>query len=223
MSKTVLSGTRALFCGLAASVALSACTSTVGYLPREGATRISLPQARMMSQEHADMENCTRLQSTYDAAGWPKGTDLETVSKIDALVRKRFVYTREKEDVWDSRADIMLLTDHRWAGDCDDLAATVVALSRCAGVPSNRLGFLMVKGNGAAVPNHMIGFYTDVHGASYGIGDTFAKTTRPLLAFGQVPYAWSFLDDVNKWFRVDDGEAFSDPRLVWISLAEGEL
>lgn len=207
-----------IFATLAGAMLLSGCASQYAYLPKESALRSTYPQAKEMSRRYGDIPTCTRFQENYDTLGWPKGDSIEVMREIDRLVRDRFVYRRELDDTWNSHVDIMLLTGHRWAGDCDDLAATVVALGRCAGIPEDRLGFMLVKANGADYVNHMLGFYTDPQGRSHAVGDTFGMP-RPLLTASQEPYAWTFLDDLETWNQVDTTTAFDDPSASVVAVA----
>jgi|TARA_R100000687_G_scaffold81861_1_gene79700 hypothetical protein len=208
-----------IYAVLAGAMLLSGCASEYAYLPKESAVRLTYPQAKEMSRRYRDIPTCTRFQEEYDAQGWPKGDSIEVMREIDARVRDRFVYRRELDDTWQSHVDIMLMTEHRWAGDCDDLAATVVALGRCAGVPEDRLGFMLVKVNGSDSVNHMLGFYTDTSGRSHAVGDTFGRP-RPLLTEAQEPYAWTFLDNVEIWNRVDTTTAFDDPSVSVVATAQ---
>lgn len=187
-------------------------------MPRDANQTISFSYKDKVTQSFQTVDSCEGLQDIYDASDWPKGNDLETVAEIDRRVRERFVYRREKQDTWTSQARLMLTTDYRWAGDCDDLAGTVVGLARCAGVPKERLGFSLLKTNGSDTINHMNGFYTDETGASYAIGDTFSRGVRPMLTYTQDPVAWAFLDAPTTWFTekntfgsVVKAEVFTNP------------
>lgn len=195
---------------LSASLALSACASQPGYIPSTSSETFRFAQSVDFSSRHSKIDTCEEYQDIYDTSGLPKGDDFNTVKAIDAAVRKRFVYSKETTDYWASRADIVLLSDYNFIGDCEDLSATVVALSRCAGVPEDRLGMLLVKANGSDSVNHMVGFYTDQEGKSFSLGDTFARP-RPLLNFNQEPHSWAFLKDLATWHKVDDPIALRLP------------
>jgi len=200
-----------VFAILAAATALSACSSEFAYVPRDSQVRFAeVTQSKRLRSLYSDLPLCTQYQQAYIDAGWPQGDTVEVMREIDRRVRDRFVYRREKEDSWNAYAKVMLETEHRWAGDCDDLSATVVSLARCAGVPEDRLGFFLVKANGADKVNHMIGFYTDPDGRSYAIGDTFGPV-RPMLTYRQEPFAWNFLDDLGTWHKVEEDTNFLDP------------
>jgi predicted transglutaminase-like cysteine proteinase len=211
MFKSGLRGSAArILAACLVSFTLSACTSQPAYMPAVGAESFRPFQSISFSQQYSWMRSCDKYQDIYDISGLPKGDDFETVKAIDAAVRKRFIYTREAEDNWASRADIVLLSDYQFLGDCEDLSATVVALSRCAGVPEDRLGMLLVKANGSDTVNHMVGFFTDHEGKSYSVGDTFARP-RPLLNFNQVPHSWAFLRDLSTWYKADSPSALRFP------------
>lgn len=200
-----------LFGLLSATMVLSGCAAEFAYVPRESTIRFAeVAQAKTFRNRYSDLPLCTRFQQAYFEAGWPRGDTIDVVREIDERVRERFVYRREKTDSWNAYVKTMLETEHRWAGDCDDLSATVVSLARCAGVPDDRLGFFLVKADGSDKVNHMIGFYTDPHGRSYAVGDTFGRV-RPMLTYRQEPYAWTFLDDMSKWHKVDEGTNFQNP------------
>jgi hypothetical protein len=198
---------------------LSACATTQpdAFVPPESARKMAGPeQAERLKARYADAPSCTRFQNYYDEAGWPKGDSLEVVKEIDARVRDRFVYRREAVDDWNARVDVMLLSEYDWIGDCDDLSATVVALSRCAGVPEDRLGLFLMKANGADTINHMIGFFIDNDGRSYALGDTFGEV-RPMLHNNQEPFAWTFLKDLSLWNLLDDKEDLTAPPTVQVA------
>lgn len=219
MRLSSLKPSRGVFAILAGAMLVSGCAGQYAYIPKESALRQTYPQAKEMSRRYHDIPTCSKFQEAYDAHGWPRGDSIEIMREIDKRVRDRFVYRRELDDTWQSHVDIMLLTEHRWAGDCDDLAATVVALGRCAGVPEDRLGFMLVKANGSDSVNHMLGFYTDAGGRSHAVGDTFG-TPRPLLTGNQAPYAWTFLDDLETWNQVDTTTAFDDPSASVVATAK---
>lgn len=200
-----------VFGALAAAMLLGGCESKFAYIPQTSGQAYYLSQAKEMNRRYEDIPVCTQFYEDYNALGWPMGDTLKSVAEIDRRVRKRFVYRREETDNWNAYVDIMLHTIHDFAGDCDDLSATVVAMTRCAGVPEDRLGFMLVKAYGSDTVNHMIGFYTDQNGRSYAIGDTFGGM-RPVLHYDQEPYAWAFLNDLSSWHMVDEDTDFQDPR-----------
>lgn len=209
MSSFSFSPRRGIFFLLGCATILSGCASSYAYLPESMPRQANYPQAQEMNLRYSDIPYCTRYQALYDASDWPKGDSIEVMRKIDRRVRENFIYRADKIDSWNSHVGAVLAQE-KWIGDCDDLTATVVALGRCAGVPDNRIGFILVKANGSQDVNHMLGFYTDAEGRSHAVGDTWGLT-RPLLHMRQKPYAWAFARDLETWNRADPSVSLEYP------------
>jgi len=207
-----------VFGPLLAATIISGCAAPqYGYLPRETDRRAFIPRQLIeMNGQYPYFTSCDKYQQIYDEKNWPKGDTLDVVTKIDELVRERFVYRREKIDDWNAYVSLMLETNHRWYGDCDDLSATVVALARCAGVPEESLGLFLTSTDGGEVANHIVGFFVDAQGRSHVIGDTFGKV-RPLVNWNQRLISWTHLDNLGIWNKVDPDVDYTKP----LSVASG--
>lgn len=167
---------------LAANAACTTPTQPPISLPRFAPTVTPISQSRTMYSRYPELRSCDMYDKAYQDAGWPTGDSLSTVKKIDRMVRARFNYRHEDVDVWHVHSETLLFSHDDIEGDCDDLAATVVAMSLCAGVPRSRLGFVLSSSDWqdeTAVTDHMLGFYKARDGQFYSLGDT-KRSTSPL-------------------------------------------
>ncbi|EPX83929.1 transglutaminase domain-containing protein [Salipiger mucosus] len=133
------------------------------------------------------------------------GDNLATVKKIDRMVHDRFDYRREDKDVWDAYPETLLFSHDHVDGDCDDLAATVIAMSLCAGVPRSKLGLVITSSdwdNLDSISDHILGFYQDDNGKFWSIGDTKRRTTPLHHNMDRVSH-WLWLDDTRAWRKND--------------------
>lgn len=96
--------------------------------------------------------------------------DVDAVVAADRLARKRFTYKSEPGDTWRSHADAAL-SGEAWAGDCDDLASTVLDILGREGLPLEDRFRLVVATEGKK-PNHLIAC-AFIDGSFQIVGDTF--------------------------------------------------
>mgnify|MGYP003640873928 CR=1 FL=1 len=136
-----------------------------------------------MMQGLDDLPGCDALQSAYDASGMPRGDSFETVRQIDRIVSNSMRYQADRGgDVWNSFAAEVLNGQRRITADCDDYALTTIALAICAGVPAERLDFVMTQTSGGDMRfsriDHAVGVYTSPDGDRYVVGDTRRRMHR---------------------------------------------
>ena len=198
--------------GLLAILAINTACTTPTYptqpqisLPREAPRAVPLSQSRAMYARNPELRSCNKYQQAYVDAGWPTGDNLSTVKKIDRMVRERFNYRREAIDIWDAHSKTLLFTHEHFEGDCDDIAATVLAMSLCAGVPRSRLGFVITSSDWddeLAVSDHVLGFYKARDGQFYSLGDTKRATSPLNHSLDRISH-WQYLDRTGLWNRND--------------------
>lgn len=95
------------------------------------------------------------------------------IREIDRQIRARFTYTGDgKKDAWLSYAD-RVLEGLPWAGDCDDLTATILDMVTREGHPPGDCYYLMVDSTGGTKIDHMVGLILSPEGEQYVVGDTF--------------------------------------------------
>lgn len=97
---------------------------------------------------------------------------------IDIAARKRWSYAADAavQESWRSHAD-HVLRGEAWAGDCDDLASTVLDLLARDGVPPQSMWRVMVDSYGGAKIDHQVGMVQDDAGMFLIVGDTFGPTS----------------------------------------------
>lgn len=180
---------------------LAACAGTPEMRSADGADvdRMRFDVSDRLFSD-ADVTSCARLRALYAREGWPEGNSIEVIEEIDARVRARFTYERERDEVWTNYAE-EVLRGEEFRGDCDDLATTSATLALCAGVPPEQVGYLLTRTitlGGDPRANHMLAFYRDPTGRPVVFGDTFGPA-RSLAELGQRPRAWTFLSHQGVW------------------------
>jgi predicted transglutaminase-like cysteine proteinase len=172
------------------------------FIPATSTDNWQVRQSNVMYANNPGLNSCAKWQSAYDRSSWPKGDSIEVLTEIDERVRRRFDYTPESLDSWNSFDSLILGTNERFKGDCDDLAATVSSIALCAGIPRSDLGFALVGGTEDIEADHMIGFYKDPQGNFWAFGDTF-DGPRPLHKTEHEIFMWNYLSEKKSWFRPD--------------------
>ncbi|ANT63053.1 hypothetical protein AYJ57_21515 (plasmid) [Salipiger sp. CCB-MM3] len=158
-----------------------------------------------MFSRSPELYSCDQYQKAYFQQGWPTGDSVSVIQKIDRMVRSRFRYRWDKGDHWDAHPDILLETDGNVKGDCDDQAATTVAMAICAGVPREKMGFVITSpdfDNAENVTNHILGFYRDDAGNFWSMGDTKRKSTLLHKQLDRISH-WVYLNRPDRWLVND--------------------
>ena len=104
-------------------------------------------------------------------------------------------------NTWVSHA-IAVRANAAWAGDCDDLASTVLNLCYLDGASRDSRYFLEVwanPGDGSKV-GHAIGAMTDDTGKFWIVGDTFFPAPYPVEQMQHVPIQYHHQsEDISIW------------------------
>lgn len=98
--------------------------------------------------------------------------DADLIRRLDAEARQNFTYKPDQVDNWRSHADDAL-KGAAWAGDCDDLASTVLDLTGRQGAALSDRYRLLVSSTGSNTVDHMVGCVVDGQGKFWIVGDTF--------------------------------------------------
>ena len=97
----------------------------------------------------------------------------DQIRSIDAGARLHFTYRPDgSRDLWRSHADAVL-SGRAWAGDCDDLASTVLDLLGRAGLALEKRYRLAASTRGTETVDHLIAAAMDANGGFWIVGDTF--------------------------------------------------
>lgn len=118
------------------------------------------------------------------------------IQQLDLAARRRFTYRRDRadRDEWRSHADQVLAGEY-WAGDCDDLASTVLDLAGRDGAPlALRFRLLADASPPSGRFNHMVAAIQDEAGRFWIVGDTFAPA-HTAEGFLHRPFAYHRLDE----------------------------
>lgn len=108
--------------------------------------RWSMPQSNIMQRDFGRLDDCGALQQAYDAAGWPKGTDISDLREIDKRLKTGVTLIPDKgQDRWTPLTGTVISGARKPAADCDDVAVTGAQLAVCAGFPAERLGLLVTQ------------------------------------------------------------------------------
>lgn len=170
-------------------------------LPREAPSTIRIFQSEEMFSRNPELYSCDGFQQAYLDRGWPTGDSISVIKKIDRMVRSRFRYRRDRGDKWDAHPEVLLQSKSTLKGDCDDQAATTVAMALCAGVPRDKLGFVITSpdfDNISTTENHILGFYRDDDGNFWRLGDTKYAVTPLNKGLGRISH-WMYLDAPHHW------------------------
>lgn len=124
------------------------------------------------------------------------------VIAADQLARAGFRYQGDGLfDTWRSHADAALAGE-LWAGDCDDLASTVLDLVTRQGLALDRTYRLLVSSTGAPGFDHMVAAVQAEDGAFLLVGDTFGGA-YPAGRMRHLPVKYQRLDEFaageNRW------------------------
>lgn len=109
----------------------------------------------------------------------PTGAGLvQSPRELDRLARAGFTYLADPDgDLWRSHADDAL-NGRKWAGDCDDLASTVLDLASRDGYRLDRLFRLFVSTGKSKAPDHMVAVMKGPDLKLWVVGDTFKPAYR---------------------------------------------
>lgn len=179
-------------------------------LPAPGGKAIPVPQATIMARRHPGLASCATYQQAYDAAGWPRGYDIDTIKRIDSRVRNHMVLRSDRgTDTWTPLTKALIAGGHP-VGDCDDMSISNAQFAVCAGMPADRLGLLITtspRGPGAEL--HMMAFYTDPTDRTWVFGDTFGRP-RALSRVAERLIFMAYLSDVTRWYGLLGRDAAPD-------------
>lgn len=113
---------------------------------------------------------------------------LSALRAADAQARQHFTYKPDiGPDTWRSHADDAL-HGTAWAGDCDDLASTVLDLLGREGMSLADRYRLFVSTTGDDQVDHMVACVSADDGSFWIVGDTFA----PIYPAGQMKHRGLF-------------------------------
>jgi hypothetical protein len=126
----------------------------------------------------------------------------DQIKATDAAARARFTYRGDGLfDQWRSHADDVL-AGRAWAGDCDDMASTVLDLLGREGLALDRRFRMWVASRGTMI-DHMVACAVDDQGRFWIVGDTFA----PAYPAGDMRHS-----PMQSW-RLDERRADGTPNL----------
>lgn len=113
--------------------------------------------------------------------------DSDAIRKTDHRARALFTYKGDalNMDTWRSFADQVLAGD-AWAGDCDDLASTILDLLGRDGLPLNRRYRLLIATQGDGWIDHQAACVQDDQGRFLMVGDTFGPAYSPPCISGAI-------------------------------------
>lgn len=128
-------------------------------------------------------------------AGEGRAVNAAEIRRWDLAARARYVYQPDAPgtDTWRSHAPDVL-AGCAWAGDCDDLASTVLDLCDRAGAQlPEQYRLIVTAPNGEG---HMIAAQVDDAGRIWIIGDTFGSEPYPAESCPHKPVRYQRMSEV---------------------------
>lgn len=169
-------------------------------LPERTSIPVVMPQAITMQRQFPKVFDCAGLRAPYLRAGWPIGSSLSTLRRIDARLKRQIVLRPDQGmDAWTPLGSA-ILKGRQAVGDCDELSVTSLQMAICAGIPARQLGLLITESpNGGGADLHMVAYFRETRGRIWIFGDSFGPP-RPLSSLREEVLYLSHLPDVRRWY-----------------------
>lgn len=158
--------------------------------------------------------NCSGLEPLFAQSGLARGDDIEVIRAVNTAVVRGMTALPNGDGAvedWSSFAPEVLLRQDRPRGDCDDFALTAASLAICAGVPADRIEFVLVDSEGGTPHlgrvDHAYAAYRDAEGQRWIFGDLFGPVRKVSARMTEI-----------MWIRLSD---LQRPQPAWMARFEG--